>query len=86
MFYDFITKYTEIFVEQPGPGWLKQTAIFIFIFFILVAKTEKTGIHEHNQSWLPGFLRAAGEEIGWRSFLLPCLMTVFDPTMSILLR
>ena len=64
MFYDFITKYTEIFVEkmreafalhwhiweinfwkfnetltndvvsfeQPGPGWLKQTAIFIFIF------------------------------------------------------
>lgn len=49
------------------------------------SKTEKTGIHEHNQSWLPGFLRAAGEEIGWRSFLLPCLMTVFDPTMSILL-
>ena len=47
---------------------------------------KATGVHEHNKDWLSGFLRAAGEELGWRSFLLPCLMTTFDPTMSILIR
>ena len=47
---------------------------------------KKTGVHEHNKGWFPGFLRAAGEELGWRSFLLPCLMTMFDPTMSMIIR
>ncbi|XP_053400997.1 uncharacterized protein LOC123550716 [Mercenaria mercenaria] len=38
------------------------------------AEIRKHSIHEHNKNRLSGFLRAAGEEIGWRCFLLPCLL------------
>ncbi len=36
-------------------------------------------IHEHNQKWIYGWIRAMGEEIGWRSYLLPNLLLHFHP-------
>lgn len=35
---------------------------------------------------LPGFLRAAGEEIGWRCYLLPCLLQNYSVFHALLLR
>lgn len=37
-----------------------------------------SSLHPHNRDWLSGFLRAAGEELGWRAFLLPLLIRAFD--------
>ncbi|KAL4234639.1 hypothetical protein ACF0H5_006280 [Mactra antiquata] len=42
------------------------------------SKFHKHAIHGHNKNRLSGFLRAAGEEIGWRCYLLPCLLDRFS--------
>ena len=42
-----------------------------------------SSIHEHNQNMLYGWLRAMGEEIGWRSFLLPNLLIHFHPIIAL---
>ncbi|XP_041375439.1 ubiquitin-conjugating enzyme E2 Q1-like [Gigantopelta aegis] len=44
---------------------------------------QGSGIHGHNRKWWMGFLRAAGEEIGWRSFLLPCLMERYTAPIAL---
>lgn len=54
-------------------GWAKQ------------AEIRKHGIHEHNRNRISGFLRAAGEEIGWRCFLLPCLLDNYSNTNALFL-
>lgn len=36
-------------------------------------------VHQHNRNLLYGWLRAMGEEIGWRSYLLPGLLIHFRP-------
>ncbi|XP_067651913.1 uncharacterized protein [Haliotis asinina] len=38
-----------------------------------------------NGTFLSSFLRAAGEEVGWRCFLLPSLMSHFTPGVALLL-
>ncbi|KAL5021630.1 hypothetical protein ScPMuIL_000785 [Solemya velum] len=44
--------------------------------------SSASSIHDHNKSvW--GFVRAAGEEIGWRCFLLPCLMSRYSPCSAL---
>ncbi|XP_077866586.1 uncharacterized protein LOC144355064 [Saccoglossus kowalevskii] len=40
-------------------------------------------IHVHSKSVLIGFVRAAGEEIGWRCYLLPLLMSAYRPTTAL---
>ncbi|XP_062523161.1 uncharacterized protein LOC134197828 [Corticium candelabrum] len=42
-------------------------------------------IHEHNREMLSAFLRAAGEEIGWRSYLLPQLMSCYSTAAALLI-
>ncbi|XP_022082229.1 uncharacterized protein LOC110974727 isoform X2 [Acanthaster planci] len=34
-----------------------------------------------NKIW--GFLRASGEEVGWRCFLLPCLLDTYSPASAL---
>ncbi|XP_060587260.1 uncharacterized protein LOC132742797 isoform X2 [Ruditapes philippinarum] len=41
---------------------------------------------QHNKSRFFGFLRAAGEEIGWRCFLLPCLLDRFSVLTAFTIR
>ena len=36
-------------------------------------------VHQHNRNLLFGWLRAMGEEIGWRSYLLPGLLAHYHP-------
>lgn len=45
--------------------------------------TNSQGIHEHNAVNIMGFLRASGEEIGWRCFMLPCLLSVYSPSVAL---
>jgi membrane protease YdiL (CAAX protease family) len=40
-------------------------------------------VHEHNRNLLSGWLRAMGEEIGWRSYLLPGLLIHFHPIVAL---
>ncbi|CAF1325721.1 unnamed protein product [Adineta steineri] len=40
-------------------------------------------IHEHNRNLIFGWLRALGEEIGWRSYLLPGLLIYFHPVIAL---
>jgi membrane protease YdiL (CAAX protease family) len=42
-----------------------------------------SSIHEHNRQLIHGWLRALGEEIGWRSYLLPGLLTHFHPILAL---
>ncbi|CAF0762806.1 unnamed protein product [Adineta ricciae] len=42
-----------------------------------------TSIHEHNRNLFFGWIRALGEEIGWRSYLLPGLLTHFHPIIAL---
>ncbi|WAR13212.1 hypothetical protein MAR_027392 [Mya arenaria] len=42
------------------------------------AEVQGAAIHRHNRNYVMGFLRAAGEEVGWRCFLLPCLLDVYN--------
>jgi membrane protease YdiL (CAAX protease family) len=42
-------------------------------------------VHAHNRNMLSGFLRAAGEELGWRSYLLPKLMACYSPSVALLI-
>ncbi|OWF42035.1 uncharacterized protein LOC110461650 isoform X2 [Mizuhopecten yessoensis] len=49
------------------------------------AKSQPASIPAQNHISITGFLRAAGEEIGWRCYLLPCLMSHFTPQMALLI-
>ncbi|XP_070575921.1 uncharacterized protein [Ptychodera flava] len=42
-----------------------------------------SSVHEHNKFPIVGFLRAAGEEIGWRCYLLPCLMSSYTTPIAL---
>lgn len=42
-----------------------------------------SSIHEHNQNLFYGWIRAMGEEIGWRSYLLPRLLIHFHPFLAL---
>ncbi|XP_076109189.1 uncharacterized protein LOC143078098 [Mytilus galloprovincialis] len=46
---------------------------------------DGNAIHEHNSDIIKCFLRAAGEEIGWRCYLLPCLLSMYSPTLALLI-
>lgn len=37
-----------------------------------------TAVHSHNRALLEGFVRAAGEELGWRCYMLPRLLASFS--------
>ncbi|UJR20293.1 hypothetical protein I4U23_023424 [Adineta vaga] len=41
-----------------------------------------SSVHEHNRNLFFGWIRALGEEIGWRSFLLPGLLIHFHPIIA----
>lgn len=86
-------------VEQPLQSVLFSIAAVGLVYGIVEAcvlldltlgwaqpvEIRKHSIHEHNKSRISGFLRAAGEEVGWRCFLLPCLMNRFTiPTAFII--
>ncbi|CAF3113371.1 unnamed protein product [Rotaria socialis] len=40
-------------------------------------------VHQHNRNLIYGWLRALGEEIGWRSYLLPGLLIHFYPIVAL---
>jgi membrane protease YdiL (CAAX protease family) len=40
-------------------------------------------VHEHNRNLIYGWLRAMGEEMGWRSYLLPGLLIHFHPIIAL---
>ena len=40
-------------------------------------------VHSHNRQLFYGCLRAMGEEIGWRSYLLPGLLSHFHPVLAL---
>ncbi|KAH3778794.1 uncharacterized protein LOC127844584 [Dreissena polymorpha] len=44
-----------------------------------------SAIHGHNRNYVSGFMRAAGEEVGWRCFLLPCLVQRYSTNQAILI-
>ncbi|KAK3607376.1 hypothetical protein CHS0354_022537 [Potamilus streckersoni] len=48
-----------------------------------IAEGQQSGIHEHNKHFLAGYIRAAGEELGWRCYLLPCLMARYEPLLAV---
>ncbi|XP_060066214.1 uncharacterized protein LOC132546513 [Ylistrum balloti] len=48
-------------------------------------KTKPAPLPARNPVSITGFLRAAGEEIGWRCYLLPCLMAYFTPQIALLI-
>lgn len=57
----------------------------LFLKFARRPKSPKHAIHAHNRDLLVGFARAAGEEIGWRSFMIPGLLQHFSPFMAFLI-
>ena len=50
-----------------------------------VQTSGRGAVHEHNRNMLSGFIRAAGEEVGWRSYLLPQLMACYSPAVALLI-
>ena len=40
-------------------------------------------IHQHNRNLIFGWIRAMGEEMGWRSYLLPGLLIHFHPVIAL---
>jgi membrane protease YdiL (CAAX protease family) len=46
-------------------------------------ETTLLAIHEHNRNLFYGWMRALGEEIGWRSYLLPSLLSHFHPFIAL---
>lgn len=42
-----------------------------------------SSVHQHNRNLAFGWLRAMGEEIGWRSYLLPGLLIHFRPIIAL---
>ncbi len=40
-------------------------------------------VHEHNRNLIYGWIRAMGEELGWRSYLLPGLLIHFHPIIAL---
>ena len=58
-------------------GWAKPRAV--------VAPAPSTAVHSHNAELLQGFLRAAGEEMGWRCWLLPKLIASHGVTSAFLI-
>lgn len=53
--------------------------------FTTKEKKERNAVHEHNENYLMAFLRASGEEFGWRGFMLPLLLIEFTPTQSMII-
>ena len=49
------------------------------------ASNQQSSLHAHNQEILAGFLRAAGEELGWRSFMVPLLLSTYSPLATCLI-
>src|SRR3989338_5283157 len=39
-------------------------------------------VHPHNRELAQAFLRAAGEELGWRSFMVPLLLRHYSPVAT----
>ena len=50
--------------------------------WITRGKEKKEGVHEHNKVKMMGLMRASGEELGWRCYLLPLLLRSFSPAIS----
>jgi membrane protease YdiL (CAAX protease family) len=46
---------------------------------------SSTPVHAHNLNLMSGFARAAGEELGWRCWLLPQLLAHHSPMFALLL-
>lgn len=46
-------------------------------------KITSLAVHEHNRNLFFGWIRALGEEIGWRSYLLPGLLIHFHPFIAL---
>ncbi len=46
-------------------------------------KMKVSAMHEHNRNLIHGWIRAMGEEIGWRSYLLPGLLIHFHPIIAL---
>ena len=46
-------------------------------------KMASLAVHEHNRNLFFGWIRALGEEIGWRSYLLPALLIHFHPFIAL---
>lgn len=44
---------------------------------------QKESVHGHNQQLLHGWFRAMGEEVGWRSYLVPGLLNHFHPILAL---
>ncbi|XP_069112599.1 uncharacterized protein [Argopecten irradians] len=47
------------------------------------AKSQPVSVTVQKRMSVTGFLRAAGEEMGWRCYLLPCLMSLFTPPVAL---
>ncbi|CAF1405660.1 unnamed protein product [Rotaria sp. Silwood1] len=57
---------------------------YIFGWAKFCSKKEKfLSVHEHNSKLIYGWIRAMGEEIGWRSYLLPGLLIHFHPIIAL---
>lgn len=39
-------------------------------------------IHQHNRNLIHGWIRAMGEEIGWRCYLLPAMLSYYHPIIA----
>lgn len=48
------------------------------------AAAGRSAVHAHNKALVFGFLRAAGEELGWRCWLLPRLAATRSPVQALL--
>ena len=46
-------------------------------------EVTSVAIHEHNRNMFSGWIRAFGEELGWRSYLLPALFIHFHPFIAL---
>ncbi|XP_033755469.1 uncharacterized protein LOC117338291 [Pecten maximus] len=49
------------------------------------AKSKPSSVPTQNHISITGFIRAAGEEMGWRCYLLPCLMSQLTPQVALLI-
>jgi hypothetical protein len=70
----------HVFACCIGGMLLEATLVAMTVVISLVcgwsckAKVSSNAIHKHNQQYFLAYLRAAGEELGWRCFLLPLLL------------